>query len=218
MKSITTTRYYPASYLIKLSFIFATTVVLVLLLPQQLFAYSTTEQSAIQLTEDTFLFQITYRFNFMNRASEHPFLTARTDAAITDYADRVQYSMVDEGGAVIEGGAVASIVLAADTEATDDHYPLDERETGLFTLVSLVKLTPEQLAAGGSAAIEVNWLPFTLINTDEDDERTAARVPDTNLADFITPAITWQPTPIASQTHTLTNPTSTTPALPTTWK
>lgn len=154
--------------------------------PISALAYETTKQSVTQLTPDTFLFQVTYRFSFLNRETRVPVLASRV-SAVDQTLPALQYTLVSESGEVLTTGASAAIVLS-DSPVVDRQYFLPDGEPGLFTLISIVQLPPEVVATGGSAKLQVSWLPFTLIR---EGVEQVARVPDLNLTSYHTPLTTW---------------------------
>ena len=161
-------------------------VILVAFMPSVSSAYAVLGQSATQLTEDTFLLQIDYRLNYLTYDTFAPVLAHQVnDISIT--APYVQYSFVDEAGDKVTGVESASIVLS-DAEVVDGQYYFADRDSSPFTLMSIVQLSPEQQIEGGSLALQIDWLPFTLKKAGE-EQATAVREAD--LADFQTPLINW---------------------------
>jgi len=157
-----------------------------LAMPQATSAYSTTAQSVTKLTDNTFLFQVTYRFNFLNRDMRTPVLATRGSAMIPA-AQHLQYSLRDAAGAVLTTGASAAIVLS-DAVVQDKQYFVPERTPTHFTLFSIVQLSAAEVAAGGESSLQIDQLPFTLI---ADDVEIAATVPAEDIGTHRTPAITW---------------------------
>lgn len=154
--------------------------------PQSASAYSTTAQSVTQLTDNTFLFQVTYRFNFLNREARVPILATRTNSVDTS-SSQVQYSLRNSEGDLVTTGASTAIVLS-ETSIEAGEYSLLAGTPGLFTLMVIVQLPDEAVTTGGEAALQIDWLPFTLIH---DGEVQRARLPEADVAMFKTPTITW---------------------------
>jgi hypothetical protein len=154
--------------------------------PTSVMAWETTEQSAIQLADDTWLFQVTYRFAFLNRETVLPILANRL-ATPDPTIPTVQYDIVDGAGNSLHGVRSTAIVLS-DTPLVDRQYFLPEATPGFMTLMAVVQLSPEQVAAGGEAQLRINWLPFTLIR---EGESQLSRVPTDDLVSYVTPRATW---------------------------
>jgi hypothetical protein len=186
MKS-TTTAYPLITNLAKLSLLFVAALTFFALMPQQSFAYDTTEQSAVQLNEDTFLFQVTYHFNFANRDSEHPLLAQRTATITEAYADQVQYDVIDASGDSVVVEDIAAVVLSETPVLKNRHY-FQTDEAIHATLFVVAKLSPAQVMEEGSVKMRMHWLPFTLI---KGEQRRYAHVPAEDLNDFVTPVVTW---------------------------
>lgn len=154
--------------------------------PTSAMAWETTEQSAVQLTEDTWLFQVTYRFAFLNRETILPILANRL-ATPDSTIPTVQYDIVDGAGNSLPGVRSTAIVLS-ETPLVDRQYFLPDATPGFMTLTAVVQLPPEQVATGGEAQLRINWLPFTLIR---EGVPQPARVPATDLVAFRTPLVSW---------------------------
>ena len=159
---------------------------LLLVLPQSASAYNTTAQSVTKLTDNILLFQVTYRFNFLNRDMRTPVLASRVTATDTS-SPLLQYSLRDSAGEAIATGNSTAIVLS-DAVVKDKQYFLPAGTPGSFTLMAIVQLPSAAVATGGEASLQIDWLPFTLI---KDGEETLARVPNADITPFKTPSIAW---------------------------
>lgn len=205
MKSITTAVQLPSIRFIILSFVLALSVVAILALPHAASAHQTSAQSAVQLTDDTFMFTIDFRFGVLNRDVALPLLAARMPSVVEDMA-ALQYQLVDSNGEVVEGGQTSSIVIGDESLVSDYQYVLPANNPSQFTLLSIVKLTPAQVTAGGDLSMKLNYLPYFL---EDDGEYGLASIPTSLLGDHQTPFVSWKPT-AASETHTLSIPISST--------
>jgi hypothetical protein len=155
-------------------------------LPEEAAAWETTAQSATQLTDDTWLFSVTYRMAFLNRETELPILADRRSVP-NPLLPTVQYDIVDAAGNTLTGARSTAIVLS-DTPLIDRQYFLPSGRAGFFTLTAVVQLSPELVAADGTVQLRINWLPFTLTREGVVQQ---ARVPEADLVNFVTPVATW---------------------------
>ncbi len=146
-------------------------------------AFTVTDQSVTRLTDDTVLFSVTYRFNFLNREARTSLLALPTGTTMNVPA--VQYSLVDAEGAVVAGVKSHSLVLSEAAVRGNEYY-LPEATPGFFRLISIVRLEPNFVAE--RLALQVDSIPLTLI---AGDEVSSGRVPDEYLepfrTDFFTP-------------------------------
>ena len=145
-------------------------------------AFSVTDQSVVRLSDDTVLFSLTYRLNFLNREAQTPLLALPSSAPAVVPA--VRYSFVDADDRVVSGVQSHSLVLS-DTAVRGRAYHLPEATPGLFRLVSIVRLQPDFTA--DSLTLRIDQVPLTLLDA---GVATSGRVPDTYLPDFRTDPFT----------------------------
>jgi len=156
-------------------------------LPSVSSAYALLDQSVVQLNENTFLFQIEYRLNYLNYDTFGPIVPYLIDGEVSTTSPLMQYSFVDEEGNKLSDIENTSLVLSqADIVGT--QYYIADRNSSPFVLTSIVTLSPEQVASGESLALQVDWLPFTL-RKDGEEKVTAVR--EVDLTEFKTSAISW---------------------------
>jgi hypothetical protein len=163
-----------------------------ILLPQSALAYTTTAQSVTKLSDDAYLFQITYRLNFLNRDVRVPIMPTRlsTMSDFSTSSPQLQFSLRDANGGLLTTGNTTAVVLSQ-VSIDGGQYYLPERTPGFFTLIALVTRAPGTggtLSPAGTAKLQIDWLPFTLI---DDGEEQLARVPEADLLPFKTPSIVW---------------------------
>jgi hypothetical protein len=88
-------------------------ITLITVTPHTTHAYKTTSQSAEQYNATTALFEITYRFGFLNRELYIPVSAGRTTA--TSSRTSVSYTLVNKKGEVVDIGTTTALVLSTAT-------------------------------------------------------------------------------------------------------
>jgi hypothetical protein len=94
---------------------------------------------------------------------------------------------VDEDGAIVSEVTNTSIVLS-NADRVGDRYYFADKDSSSFSLISIVRISPEINIVESGLSLEINWLPFTLMR-DGIGQNTA--VPETDLVDFKTSTLTW---------------------------
>lgn len=158
---------------------------LLALVPYSASAYTTTAQSVTKLSDTATLFQITYRLHFLNRELRVPLLSSRVTTVSTS-SPLLQFSLRDAAGEVITSGTTTAVVLSSAAVENSQYY-LPESTPGFFTLVALVE-HPAVSTATSTAHLQIDWLPFTLV---DDGEEELVRVPEAELTPFKTPTVMW---------------------------
>lgn len=156
---------------------------LAIVLPQLSHAYSTTAQSATRLSDDTFLFTITYRFGFLNRELKMPIGAIRADA---DYrSPYTRYAVLADGEPSTIG--VSSAVVLSTASIVDNEYYLPEGRAADFTLAAIVKIPPKDTATPDQLSLGITALPFTMI---DDGEEVLGSLTAEMLPAYKTPELT----------------------------
>lgn len=166
--------------------IFLLVVVAFVALPQVSAAYFTTAQTATKLDADTFLFTVTYRFGLDGRDLRMPVLSRRgLSSALVPYAG---YVIQNDGKRTIEKGDAYSIVLS-DAKVLGNEYFVPAGKVSTFTLVTVLKLTPEMIAVAdeeSKLSLLMTNLPFTMT---EEGKDIPARLNPSELQYYQTPAL-----------------------------
>lgn len=157
-------------------------------LPLTTFAYTTTNQTATRITNDTVLYTITYRFGFLNRDLYMPIIASR--ATPTEKTSPLAaFSVVDKENAVVTTGTVNGIVLTSNTtvEIKDNQYFLPAGQAADFTLVALANIPHTAETQGKELSLLVTHLPFTMITSDK--KHIAAQLNPSELQYYRTPGV-----------------------------
>ncbi len=158
------------------------------LAPSATLAYFTTDQSAIQLNENTMLYTVTYRFGMENNGLAMPAGAVRlTDSASTT-SPYVGYEVMVDDTLMPTLGQSAAFVFSSSPIA-DAEYVVAEGTDAVFVLAVLLTITPEEIATLGNdpdLSIQVTSLPFTIVS---DDGERANRLNPSELQYYRTPAI-----------------------------
>jgi len=157
-----------------------------LLLPNASDAYFTTAQSATQINQNTILYTVTYQFGFLNRELYMPIVATR-DLATTSKDFRIGYSILN-GDTPTNLGTAQTIALSSDEDVQikDGRYYLPDRKSAEFTLVTLLTVSPELLAANPDLSLLVTNLPFLMI---KDGVDVPAHLNPSELQYYRTPAV-----------------------------
>lgn len=139
---------------------FSLFLVIFLIFPQLSHAYFSTAQNAIQLTETTALFTVSYKFGFDNRELYMPIMAVRATND-TSSQTKAEYSIIADDGEIISIGSTSALVLTnlSTANIVDGQYHLEPGESATFTLVTLLTL-PENSSAE-EVSLLVTHLPFT---------------------------------------------------------
>lgn len=155
-----------------------------ILVPGNIFAHAVIDQSAAKVNENTFIFQVTYRLNYLNYDTFAPILATHVREVATS-SPYLQYSFVNTDGEKVNGVNSTAIVLS-EAEIVGEQYYFADKDGSFFTLLSIVQLSPELTASGDSLALQVDWLPFTLRKGGE-NQKVILFGPD--LKNYKTPAL-----------------------------
>jgi len=156
-------------------------------LPHVTSAYAILDQSAARLNDNTILFQVDYRLNYLNYDTYAPIFPFHVNETSTS-SPYIQYSLVDEAGNKVAGLDSTSLVLSQ-ADIVDNQYYITDGESRPFSLVSFVTLPPELVATSGALALQIDWLPFTLVQDGKESDAAVRQKDLTN--DFKTPLISW---------------------------
>ncbi len=141
------------------------------------YSYTFVDQSVTKINENTVLFEVKYRLNFLNRDTRTPVLASSrlgVDVPV------VSYSFVDKAGEEVAGVESVSMVLSSAGLHGNEYY-LPAGTPGIFRLVSIVRTEADFSTEG--LALRVDRLPFTLIS---DEGEFDASVPSDNLPSYRT--------------------------------
>lgn len=146
-------------------------------------AYFTTDQTAVQITADTALYTITYKFGFSDRAVYMPLFADRGIAA--NESTFVGGFSVLSDETPTDSGTANGIILTDSpaVEIKDNQYYLPAGKTASFTLVTLVTMTE----AMDDVTVLMTNLPFTMINAD--DLVIPAHLNPSELRYYVTPTL-----------------------------
>ena len=139
-------------------------IALLFLLPSASQAYFTTAQSATQITDDTILYTVTYKFGFAERELYMPIMAQR-GIGVEDESVNAGYSILSEDDSVIEVGEANALILTSDTdvEIRDNQYYLPAGESASFTLLALLTIPAGQRLNDTDLSLLVTNLPFTMV-------------------------------------------------------
>lgn len=162
------------------------TFLLVLTLPNASEAYFTTAQSATQINQDTILYTVTYQFGFLNRELYMPIVATR-DLATTSNEFKIGYSILD-GNTPTNLGTAYTVALSddEDIQIKNGQYYLPDKKSAKFTLVTLLKTSPELVAKNPDLSLLVTNLPFLMV---KDGQDIPARLNPSELKYYLTPAV-----------------------------
>lgn len=167
--------------------IFLLAIVAFIALPQDTFAYLTTQQTATKLDSDTYLFTVTYKFGFLNRELRMPIGAVRGLESDNSSA-MAGYVIQNEGKSVVTKGNAYSIVLS-NAKVVDNEYYLPMGKAAYFTLVTVLNLTPEMMREADSdsgLSLLMTALPFTMVN---EGKSVTSRVDPLELKKYVTPEL-----------------------------
>jgi len=165
-------------------FLVVSVLALVVLFPESSSAYKTTEQTAVRLNENTILYTISYRFNFLNRDTYMPIMTKRETENFTS-SPYLSYQIFD-GEEVFNEGDVKALVLSK-TKIDNSHYFSRAGITTDFMLVAILTLPQSVVNEGGDFSLKVKSLPIKTEIESENEEKN--EVTQVDLSEYITPSI-----------------------------
>lgn len=152
-------------------------VALVSLLPQSSSAYSTSEQTALRLTDNHVLFTITYDIGFLNRATYAP-----VHANTGRISNEVSYSITAENGNKMYVPSTG-IVFAKNAVLENNFYRLEYGKKSDFTLVVIAAIPKSEVGH----SLKITNLPFILI--DKDNTTRLSDYEPSTLGDYKTPVV-----------------------------
>lgn len=155
--------------------------------PQVSSAYFTTAQSAVKLNEDTLLYTITYKFGLPNRDLRMPVGAVR-GIQFGDASPYLGYTLLKDSETAVASGTTVAFVFS-NAKIVDNEYFVPKGEVGTFTLVTLVKLSPDFVpvdAKDYDLSLQVTSLPFTMI---KDESEIPAKLNPSELQYYITPEL-----------------------------
>lgn len=127
-------------------------------LPATSFAYFTTGQQAMRLSENAALFTIEYAFGLNDHDMYMPVLAVR-NLSEENSRTKVGYSIREESETITTEGTTAGIVLSS-APIVDGMYKLEKGKAQKMTLLVLYITDPE--AHEEDYALQVDWLPFSV--------------------------------------------------------
>lgn len=159
------------------------------MLPDITMAYFTTNQTATQLTNDTILYTITYKFGFSGRELYMP-IGAIRDNNSTSSSPYLEYTILDDDTPV-EIGTSAGLVFSSDKDVQikDNQYYLAPNRAAEFTLVTFLKIPEEKQNKGLDLSLLVTRLPFTMV---KDGKVIPAYLNPSELQYYRTPKIDFK--------------------------
>lgn len=140
-------------------------------------AYSTSEQTAVRLTDTHVLYTITYDIGFLNRGTYAPMI-----ANTGRIANEISYEIRDEAG-VAKSVPSAGFILADNAVVENNFYRLEYGKKSDFTLVVIATIPESETAH----SLKITKLPFILI--DKDNTTRLSDFEPNTLGDYQTPAI-----------------------------
>ncbi len=160
--------------------------VLALIIPSSASAYFTTAQSATKLNERTILYTVTYQFGFAGRELYMPIVSER-DLVASSTVFKLGYEIQDNDKKTSVGKS-RSIVLSndEDVQIKDGQYYLPLTKSAEFTLVTLLTISDEELAADLDLSLLVTNLPFQMVKA---GSPIPAHLNPSELQYYHTPAI-----------------------------
>lgn len=160
---------------------------LIALAPQAAFAYFTTDQKAVQINEDTLLYTVTYKFGLEKSELRMPVGAVR-GLQFGDASPYVGYTLLQDSETPVTKGDTYSIVLS-NMEIVDGEYYVPAGKVGIFTLVTLVKLSPDFISVEErdyNLSMRVTSLPFTMM---KDGKEINAQLNPSELQYYTTPEL-----------------------------
>jgi hypothetical protein len=152
-------------------------IALISALPHSSFAYSTSEQTAVRLSDSHVLFTITYDIGFLNRAAYAP-LVANTGTI----ANEVSYSIIASNGNKMYVPS-AGFVTAKNAVLENNYYRLQMGKKSDFTL-SVIAAIPK---SDVEHSLKITKLPFILI--DKDNTTRLSEFEPSTISDYQTPVV-----------------------------
>ena len=122
-------------------------------------AYFSTGQSATKISENAFLFTVSYRFGHQSREMRLP-VGVQRDVVVSDDSSYLGYTIRDDGGMPTDIGTGYGVVLStANIEGT--QYVVPQGVAKDFTALFLLVLSDEEVQILDDIALQVTALPFT---------------------------------------------------------
>lgn len=139
------------------------------LLPQSALAYFTTDQKAYQINNETLLYTVTYRFGMEKFDLKLPGI-ALTDVSSIATTTALTYTLINKKEEAMAVASSQAIILSA-APVVGSQYHIKKGESADFTLVALVTLDTDALAARPETdldlALRVHSLPFTMTSAEQ---------------------------------------------------
>lgn len=142
--------------------IFSFAVAFILAVPSTSFAYQVLSTGATKLTDNAYLFSISYQLGFEKLAVVAPIGAIRGDTGVST-APLLTYTILEDGE-ISSVGTTGALVLS-NADIVDAKYQVPKGEARLFTFVTLL-VVPDGYTID-EASLQVTGLPFTLIADDK---------------------------------------------------
>jgi len=158
-----------------------------LVFPSTTLAYLTTNQTAVKLNDNVFLYTVSYEFGASKSDLVMPIM-ALPKTMTNDRMFAVGYESIDSEGEPAKLGNRLGLVLS-NAKVVDGRYIVPKGTLVSFTLIVLVQVTDAEIVnfdAEQNLALRVTSLPFIIrgINTE-----TTAQLNPTELQYYQTPAL-----------------------------
>ena len=150
---------------------------LILISPLTTQAASTSEQTAVRLTDSHVLFTITYDIGFLNRATYAPVL-----ANTGKVENEVSYSITAANGNKMYVPS-AGFITATHATVENNYYKLEYGKKSDFTLAVIAQIPKSET----DYTLTITKMPFILI--DKDKTTRLSEYTPTQLADYKTPGV-----------------------------
>ncbi|MCA9362864.1 hypothetical protein KC851_00920, partial [Candidatus Kaiserbacteria bacterium] len=154
--------------------------------PQISHGYWTTSQHAIKIGDNNVLYLVQYKFGLNSQSVDLPIGAVRTMATGSITSPYVNYGFVEDGETIYTGGTAAALVIS-DAEIKNNQYHLKAGQSGTFTLLTLLTLTPEELVDNPDLALQVTHLPF--IRTTDTGNVYTDQLNISELSNYVTPEV-----------------------------
>lgn len=164
---------------------------LVVFFPHFSSAYTTTNQSAIWLSDTKALFTISYEFGFLNRELLMP-IGAERSVAPADKSPYIGYELLLDGE-VSKLGSTVGLALTTDDDVVykSAQYYTPDRKSAVYTLYVIADFSEVTLPTDAKLSLALTYLPFTLINAEK--ESRPSYLNPTELISYRTPEIIPSP-------------------------
>jgi hypothetical protein len=137
-------------------------VLFIAFLPTATFAYFTTNQQAVKLSEQAALFTIEYEFGLEDHALTMPVMAVR-NLSEENSRTKVGYSIREESETLTTKGSAVGIVLSK-APIVNGMYTLEKGIAHKMTLL-VIYTTPKD-ALEEDYALQVDWLPYNINRND----------------------------------------------------